>query len=383
MNKTIILSAVSVLFALPAFAQSTVKTVTEENVEYSKDSYRVETAKVGANWFVGVAGGAQVYFGDGDSQISFGKRIAPALDVYFGKWFTPNVGLRFVYSGLNYKGGVPASNGGYEQNSFKFFDLHADALVNFCNLFAGYKPDRVWNCSPYLGVGYARSYDAPTKNEIVGHLGLLNAFRLSKGWDFTIDLRSMFVNDRFDKQVSGRRVDGALSLSFGFAYKFAPRGWNRSKTVVKTVSQDVSDIMDQLAAAQAERDRLNNEIDSLKNRKPEEIQKVNVIAAPYYVVFELGKSVLSSESKANLAMLAEIIKSNGLHYTVTGYADESTGNDAINQRLSRERAQAVFDCLVKDYKVPASLLKVDYKGGVGNMFYDDPSLSRAAITRND
>ena len=29
------------------------------------------------------------------------------------------------------------------------------------------------------------------------------------------------------------------------------------------------------------------------------------------------------------------------------------------------------------------MLKVDYKGGVGNMFYDDPSLSRAVITRND
>ncbi|MGM9741764.1 MAG: OmpA family protein [Candidatus Cryptobacteroides sp.] len=379
MNKTIILSAVSAFLAFPAFAQTTVNTTTAETVEYSKDSYRVETAKAGANWFAGVAGGVQVYFGDGDSQASFGNRLAPALDVYFGKWFTPNVGLRFVYSGLNFKGAT--ANG--DNNSFKYFDLHADALLNVCNLFAGYKPDRVWNCSPYLGVGYARSYDAPTKNEIVGHLGLYNAFRLSKGWDFTIDLRSMFVNDRFDKEVSGRRVDGALTLTAGFAYKFAPRGWNRSKTVTRLVTDDLTSLKNDLAAAQAENDRLQDEVDALKNRRPEDVQKVNVIAAPYYVVFEIGKSVISKEGKANLAMLAEIIKSNGLHYTVTGYADEGTGNEAINEVLSRNRAQAVYDCLVKEYNVPASLLKVDYKGGVGNMFYDDPSLSRAAITRND
>ena len=107
------------------------------------------------------------------------------------------------------------------------------------------------------------------------------------------------------------------------------------------------------------------------------------MASPYYVVFEIAKSELSKESKSNLAILAEIIKTNNLHYTITGYADEGTGTESINQRLSRERAQAVYDCLVNEYNVPASMLKVDYKGGVGNMFYDDPSLSRAVITRND
>lgn len=35
----------------------------------------------------------------------------------------------------------------------------------------------------------------------------------------------------------------------------------------------------------------------------------------------------------------------------------------------------------KEFGVPESLLEIGHKGGVENMFYDDPALSRAAITK--
>lgn len=70
-------------------------------------------------------------------------------------------------------------------------------------------------------------------------------------------------------------------------------------------------------------------------------------------------------------------------YTITGYADKGTGNTAGNERLSRERAQAVYECLVKEFGVSKEQLRIDYKGGVENMFYDDPRLSRAVITRGE
>lgn len=382
MRKTV-LTILSLALTLPAFAQTSVRTTTEETVEYSKEKFSVMTAGPRANWFVGVAAGPQMYFGDGDKTVSFGKRISPDLEVYVGKWFTPCVGARFLYNGLYYKGAALGADKTYSENKFNYFNLQVDVMLNVFNLFGKPKDDRFWDLSPYMGVGYGRTYDAPTQNEITGHLGLYNALRLTDGLDFTIDLRAMMTNDRFDKERGGRRIDGALSLSFGLAYTFAPRGWTRPKTVTKTITEDVSDMLRELEALKSEKEGLAQEVDSLRNRKPEEIYKVNVISSPYYVVFDIAKSTLSSESKANLSILAEIIKSNNLHYTITGYADEGTGTESINQRLSRERAQAVYDCLVKEYNVPASMLKIDYKGGVGNMFYDDPSLSRAVITRND
>ena len=57
-----------------------------------------------ANWFVSAGFGGQVYFGDHDSQAEFGKRISPALDIAVGKWFTPSIGVRLMYSGLSFKG---------------------------------------------------------------------------------------------------------------------------------------------------------------------------------------------------------------------------------------------------------------------------------------
>ena len=82
-------------------------------------------------------------------------------------------------------------------------------------------------------------------------------------------------------------------------------------------------------------------------------------------------------------MMAEVIKEcdSDVVYTITGYADAVTGNKEINDRLSKARAEAVFNCLVNEFGVNPNQLRVDYKGGVDNMFYNDPSLSRAVITR--
>lgn len=72
-----------------------------------------------------------------------------------------------------------------------------------------------------------------------------------------------------------------------------------------------------------------------------------------------------------------------IKYTIIGYADKATGNPEINEILSRERAESVRDCLVNEFGVPASRLNVSWKGGVGNMFYNDPALSRVAIITPD
>lgn len=67
-------------------------------------------------------------------------------------------------------------------------------------------------------------------------------------------------------------------------------------------------------------------------------------------------------------------------YRVTGYADAGTGTSEINERLSTERANAVYKCLVNEFQVSPKQLKVDHKGGVENMYYNDPKLSRAVIS---
>ena len=47
---------------------------------------------------------------------------------------------------------------------------------------------------------------------------------------------------------------------------------------------------------------------------------------------------------------------------VTGYADADTGTDAINDRLSRQRAEAVAKALTGVHGIEASRIEVNSKG---------------------
>lgn len=365
-----------------------------ETVEYSTDKFKVETNRFWSNWFVSAGGGVNLYFGDHDKQVKFGKRLAPAVDVAIGKWFTPGIGVRFAYSGLSVKGAtqtgihstgeeVPGKGGyGYwlTKQKFNFFNFHLDAMFNMSNLLFGYNPNRVYSLSPYVGLGVMKTNDTPKATEIAGHFGLLNSFRLCDALDLNLDIRGTLVSDAFDGEAYGRGGEGMLSATVGLTYKFKKRGWDKAKTVVRIDNRAINALRQQLADAEAENDRLKRALAEGNRQKAKEIVTK---ASANLVTFPIGKATLSNEARANLSLLAEAIKAGdgNVVYTITGYADAGTGSKRINERLSKRRAEAVRDCLVKEFGVSESQLRVDHKGGVDNMFYDDPRLSRAVITK--
>ena len=224
--------------------------------------------------------------------------------------------------------------------------------------------------------------DKPKRTEIAGHFGILNSFRLCPALDLNLDLRGTLVGDGLDGEEGGRGGEGMFTASIGLAYKFKQRGWERGKTVVRTVynNEELDAMRDKLNRMSAENARLKKALADGDRERAKTI--VKQIASANLVTFKIGKSKLSNEARANLGMLAEVIKQgdSSTVYTITGYADKGTGSAKLNERLSKARAEAVRDCLVKEFGVNASQLKVDYKGGVDNMFYDDPRMSRAVIT---
>lgn len=365
-----------------------------ETVEYSTDKFKVETNRFWSNWFVSAGGGVNLYFGDHDKQVKFGKRLAPAVDVAIGKWFTPGIGVRFAYSGLSVKGAtqtgihstgeeVPGKGGyGYwlTKQKFNYFNFHLDAMFNVSNLLFGYNPNRVYSLSPYVGLGVMKTNDTPKATEIAGHFGLLNSFRLCDALDLNLDIRGTLVSDAFDGENSGRGGEGMLTATVGLTYKFKKRGWDKAKTVVRIDNRAINALRQQLSDAEAENDRLKR---ALAEGNREKAKEIVTKASANLVTFQIGKATLSNEARANLGMMAEAIKSGdkSVVYTITGYADAGTGSKRINERLSKRRAEAVRDCLVKEFGVSESQLRVDHKGGVDNMFYDDPRLSRAVITK--
>lgn len=391
MAAALVLAAGSVCAQTEPVAQST--EVVEESTE------NVEINSFWSNWFISAGGGAQIYFGDHDRQANFGDRLSGALDIAVGKWFSPEIGVRLMYSGLSAKGAtqkghlahstgvdLPGKGGnGYwlEKSKFNFFNFQIDAMFNASNIIWGYNEKRVYNLSPYVGLGVMRVSDKPAETAIAGHFGLLNSFRLTSCLDLNLDIRGTLVNDDFDGEPGGRKGEGLLTATLGLTYKFSPRGWNRGKNVIRTVynTAEIKAMQEKLRQMSEENARLQ---EAIANGNKEEAQTiVKQIASSNLVVFPIGKSTLSNEARVNLGMLAEVIKKGDPHsvYTITGYADEGTGSEELNRELSKERADAVYDCLVKEFGISQSQLRIDYKGGVDNMFYDDPRLSRAVITQ--
>lgn len=398
MIKKTFVAALALLAASSGWAQNEPTGNVKEETEYTGSKYRVETNNFWDNWFVSAAGGGQVYFGDHDRQASLGDRIAPALDIAVGKWFSPSIGVRLMYSGLSMKGAtqsnihstgeeVPGKGGnGYwlTKQKFNYFNIHADALFNLSNIICGYNDHRFYNLSVYGGLGLMHVSDAPSKTDISAHFGLFNSFRLCSALDLNLDLRGTLVNDDFDGEIGGRSGEGVFTAAIGLTYKFKPRGWDRSKVITRTVydNDELNAMREQLNRMSEENARLQEALAQNDKEKAQTI--VKQIASSNLIVFPIGKSTLSNQARVNLGMLAEVIKQGdpSTVYTITGYADAGTGTKEGNEQLSKDRADAVYNCLVKEFGISKSQLHIDYKGGVDNMFYDDPRMSRAVITRS-
>lgn len=348
------------------------------------------------NWFLSAGGGAQIYFGQSDTYGDFGKRLAPALDVSIGKWITPSVGVRFQYSGLKAKGWtfgeLPYSEGtadakGYFKEKFNTMNLHADFLWNISNAIGGERVDRFWNVSPYVGMGLARSSgNGSDKNELAVTVGILHNWRLSDALDMNIEMKSMFVNQRFAFTQGSKGVNALGSLTVGLTYKFNKRGFQRASDLV--VIEDNTQYVEQIAAlegmlAKAEQRRLQL-MQQLESRdaelNEERSEEIPVPVLPDLAIFfEIGKANITEKSMVNIGYLADIIKQfPEKRYVLFASADKETGTPDFNMKLSQKRGDAVYKALVEKYGVDPQQLRVQAVGSTQQKF-DGAQLNRVVV----
>ena len=355
-----------------------------------------ETNRFFDNIFIGVAGGVNIYHGENDSYGKFGKRLAPALDVNVGKWFTPSVGARIGYSGINAKGWTSGQTvyakdvfdkkANIYNEKFGVSYLHTDFLWNFSNAVSGYKETRTWNFVPFFGAGWARSYgNGAYNNEFAMSIGLLNNIRLCNLLDLTLEARHMFVNQRFDGVSRGSKGEGMTSVTMGLTFKLNRRNFKRAAAPV-----DVTPYLSRIKALEGDNTTLAgknktlaDENTALRNRKPETVTvagESKVSATPVALFFQIGKATLDKKELTNLdfyvknALQADRNKT----FTLYGGADKATGTAAFNQKLSEKRMQYVYDLLVNKYGISKDRLKTVAEGDRNNRF-PEPELNRTVI----
>ena len=361
----------------------------DENGKIVRGPY--ETNRFGDNWFIGVAGGINVFWNEGYDNL----RISPSLDANFGKWFTPSVGMRAGYQGLYAQVWSPIATTlgpilDTEKNmyleKFGYMYIHGDFLWNISNAFSGYKETRFWDFVPYLHAGYFRTYamDEGTfaSNQLAAGVGLLHNLRLANRLDLIIDMRATAV----DGIVHG--ADGLAilpSVTMGLAVDLGWPNFVRSSTIIAAVE---AASLDQIAAMEAAavalemanialqeenadlekaNSKLSKEVTKLKNAQPAfNAEKFFGEMGPATVYFEIGKTVLNDKEMQHFDFIAkniveQVSEQTKIYITVLGTADSNTGTKQRNQYLSKARGEYVYNLLTTKYGIAPDRLVVQSK----------------------
>lgn len=369
-----------------------INTVVEDQ-RIAGNDHQVISNKFKDNWFVLADVGVNSFWGDYNKKSKFGARLTPQFNIGAGKWFLPGYGVKLQFTGFGSRaqkwveGGYTygealkdADGNSYWNEHIKWFNVNVDFMLNLSRLIKGYEgndSDKLFN-QFYLSIGLGSTFPfgfEGSANDFATHIELQYSRFFSEKKNFSLDvkLRSILQTTQFDG-ICEQFLDDNYSLNVGMTYYFNERGWKRSVSNTTYYVEDYRKI-----------NQLNSEIDSLKNVPvpvPVVVEKVapELITFPYMVNFVIDKVEVVNRERVNLRVVAEMMKATpDQKYLICGYADKYTGSVKRNIWLGENRAKNVFKMLTKEFGVPESQLVLDDKGGVDNMFYDDPQLSRSAI----
>ena len=404
--KNVFLSCLMLCGVLTASAQ-------EAKTEYVPNPY----------WYIQLQGGAQYTLG----EINFKDLISPNVQVTVGRQFNPVFGMRLAVNAWQSRAGI-------DLNSFKESKIEGYALVdktrqggqvkwkwmyvapgidltfNLSNLFCGFNPNRVFNFSVFVGGGvnigwnfdkesnweyengnanllknyFANTYsprnanpwesDTPenisyawsgTKVRGYGRAGIAADFRLSDAVSLGIEANANTLSDRYNGKKASNwdwYFNALAGIKINLGKTHTTRTIEAPKPVERVVEKVIERVVEKPAPAPA-------------------APIVEAKAEPFRrdVFFKIGTVNIRPEEAKKVKEVADYLQANpNAKVEVTGYADRGTGNPRINNRLSKQRAEAVFTALTKTHKIDASRIKVDYKGDTIQPFAKDVE-NRVAI----
>ena len=185
MKTKVLLLALLSGFIFSVSAQEFQPQVGSSNEPGYKTNFKKNKAK--DNWFISIAGGASVLFGDQNKNADFKDRLNFAPQLSFGKWFNPYLAFRMQLNGGVIHGFV-GTNAEHMQHN-KYVAAHADLLWDVTNFWGRYNEKRVFRLIPWVGFGYAQRFKTTEYAEFKRtespsiNFGILTAFRLSKRVD--------------------------------------------------------------------------------------------------------------------------------------------------------------------------------------------------------
>ena len=368
MKSTKIMMAAALL-ALGAANANAKATYTDNN----GDEYTFK-----GHWFLDLQVGGQYTLG----EAKFSKLISPNFQGGIGYQFTPVFGLRGQMNGIWSRGGwngyyVNKDNPSYTNNyKFKYVAPGLDFMFNLSNLFCGWNPNRVFNVTAFLGGGlnwaggnqeavaiannvknladYNLEYIWTGKKlRLFGRGGVELNFRVSKAVSIMLEGNANIINDHYNSKKAGN-PDWYFNALAGVRINLG-KSYTKTEKPVEEPAPAPEPVQEYVAPA------------------PEPVEeKVEEMRRDVFFLINQNKIRPSEDAK-----IKEIVDFLNAHpdakVEVTGYADAGTGNDKINDRIAKKRADAVVWMLEKKYGIDSSRISSDSKGARVQPFSDNDS----------
>ena len=271
----------------------------------------------------------------------------------------------------------------------------AFSAINFANLFGGYAGEpRLLEVEGVLGSGWWHGYkhvDAtgtydPDENSWYTKAGVNVNLNLGESKAWTLALKPAVIWDmngdasKIDRKHSKAQQsrfnanNAAVEMEVGLTYHF---GNSNGKHYFTLCDKKYT---------QADIDALNDEINALRARKPEVVEKIveKIVEKPVEVektktiennnesyeinvYFNVGKSAIARDQQPNVERVAVFMKNHkDATVEIKGYASPE-GPEDLNIKLANARAAAVKDMLINKYGIKANRIKAEGQG-IGNMF---------------
>jgi len=334
----------------------------------------VKTNSFWSNWFVSTGYSYTADYSSQEDVLDLAKspfknfRGSHGLNLSVGKWFTPGIGTRVKFQGVEAKQVNAEVKNGIDQ-----FNVQADVLWNVTNLIWGYKQDRVYNFIPYAGYGFVRNCTDNCYAKAFD-FGILNTFRINDYVSFFAELTAKVADSEADgvgKTKSEHKLKGQdrkYGVDLGLSFNLGKKGWKKAyseEEIAAEYDPQIAALNNSLADANSEIARLKDEL----AKKPKEIVRTEVekvgTSVPHSIFFNTESAkITSAKETVNLQAIADAAKANSdMKVYITGYADSATGASNYNQTLSEKRAEAVASKL-EAMGVSRDQMVISSKGGV-------------------
>lgn len=353
MKTTVLLMAASLL-AAPAFSQEPAEeqgyVMQEEMFQQLEPTYldNVFSANVwDSNWFLSVKGGMSAFVGKPVGHGDLFDRKKPLLNISVGKWFTPHVGGRLAYQGLQ------LIDSDIETRNFQ--NVHADFLYNISSHFRkNYDVLPKWDLIPYAGCGIIRNSYTHQKPFAISY-GVIARYRLADRLHVSGEVGATTTWQNFDGPGAPNKLgDHLLQASIGLDLTIGKVGWKKVIDPKPYIFQNDL-LMDRFGKIQEENAKLNkmHKKDAMALAEMRKILEIEGLLDKYNLAMSDGEAVKTHprNNYSGLNSLRARLRNKGWNGDEDNYkpmlADNGNATDSVGQEMS---ASEYFQ-VMKDGKI--------------------------------